>query len=72
MLDTQEPLSGDVGDNFFDFSYDINFEHTQGFMDNWSINISTGTLHRMLRHFETFPCVARRPRRPAGRVGHRP
>ncbi len=72
MLDIQEPLSGDVGGNFFDFSYDINFEHTQGFMINWGIDISTATLHRMLRHFETFPCVARRPRRPAGRSGYGP
>ncbi len=72
MLDIQEPLTGDVGDNFFDFSYDINFEHTQGFMTNWGIDISTETIHRMLRHFETFPCVARRPRRPAGRAGYRP
>ncbi len=72
MLDIQEPLIGDVGDHFFDFSYDINFEHTRGFMDNWGIDISTYDLHRMLQHFETFPCVERRPRRPAGRAGFGP
>ncbi|RLE27651.1 MAG: hypothetical protein DRJ65_02230 [Acidobacteria bacterium] len=72
MLDIQEPLTGDVGDHFFDFSYDINFEHIQGFMDNWGIDISTYNLHRILRHFETFPCVARRPRRPSGRSGYGP
>ncbi|MCD4748149.1 MAG: hypothetical protein K8R59_02140, partial [Thermoanaerobaculales bacterium] len=68
MLDIQAPLSGDVADDFFDFSYDINFEHTERFMINWGIDISTETLHRMLRHFESFPCAAARPRRPAGRA----
>jgi len=67
MLDLQAPLSGDVADAFFDFSYNINFEHTERFMNNWGIDISTHTLHSMLMHFESFPCVTGRPRRPAGR-----
>lgn len=56
MLDIQEELSGDVGDLFFDFSFDLNFEHMRQFMDNWGIIMTDTTMLWILRRFERYRC----------------
>ncbi len=57
MLDIQEELSGDAGGAFFDYSFDLNYEHMRRFLDDWGITMQDSTLRWILRRFESYPCV---------------
>jgi hypothetical protein len=57
MLDIQAPLSGDVFDAFFDFSFEMNYEHHSQFLWDWGISFSPSDLLRMLRFIADYPCV---------------
>lgn len=56
MLDIHEELNGDVGGEFFDYSFDLNYEHMRRFMDDWGINMPDSTVRWILHRFENYPC----------------
>lgn len=66
MLDIQQPTPGDVSGMFFDFSYDLNFNHALEFMRVWGVDFPPAELDRMLRHHTSSTCAASRPRRATG------
>jgi hypothetical protein len=57
MLDIQEQLSGDVFGSFFDFSFEMNYDHHAQFLWDWGIPFSPVDLLRMLEFITDYPCV---------------
>jgi len=68
MFDIHNPLSGNVGPAFYDYSAVEVRDHYFWFIDFWETGLSRRWINTLLDHFETFTCdPSRRARRPAGR-----
>ena len=69
MLDIQEPLAGDVGPWFYDYSHSEARDHFYWFVNFYETDLMPAWADQMLRHFEGFTCEPRlRHRRVTGRV----
>ena len=56
MLDIDEPLAGDVGPWFRDYSHSEALDHLVWFIDFWPNDLSPAWAGQILRHFESFSC----------------
>ena len=67
MLAIHDGLSGDISGNFFDFDFNLNYDHFENFLTDWGIGHTHQSVMATLNHFEEFSCVQSR-RAPSRRV----
>ena len=66
MLDIHNGESGSISNLFFDFDFDLNYDHFENFLTIWGIDHTHESTMWALNHFDRFPCVQTRrlsPRR---------
>ena len=61
MLDIHEELSGDVSEDFFDFSYEISYQHFLTFCQKWGVEYTPSGLARNMSAWASFPCTGSEP-----------
>jgi len=61
MLDIHAELSGDVSEDFFDFSYEISYQHYLTFCQKWGVEYTPSGLARNMSLWASFPCTGSEP-----------
>jgi len=57
MLDIHQNLSGDISNDFIDYSHEVSLSHFLRFFEKWElVNISTDTTKVLTKHLESFGC----------------
>jgi penicillin V acylase-like amidase (Ntn superfamily) len=69
MLDIHEPVAGDAGPAFHDYSHDEALDQLLWFIDFWPTNATPTSIGQLLGHFESFACEAKQPMRDVSRRG---
>ncbi len=70
MLDIHAPLEGDIGDRFFERSYDLCYDHTMQYLVSSGLadSITPESLTTLLDQLFSWSCIG--PRRATARVRH--
>jgi penicillin V acylase-like amidase (Ntn superfamily) len=61
MLDIQEELTGDVADDFINYSHEASYDFFLNFANKWGLDYSPSDIDRWLRSCEAFPCTEDEP-----------
>jgi hypothetical protein len=69
MLDIHEPVAGNAGPAFRDYSHSEARDQLLWFIDFWPTQATPSSASQLLRHFESFACEPKLPVRRA--AGHR-
>ncbi len=57
MLDIHQNLSGDISNDFMDYSHEVSLSHFLRFFEKWGIvNVSPDTTKELTKHLESFEC----------------
>lgn len=57
MLDIHQNLSGDISNDFMDYSHEVSLNHFLRFFEKWGlVNISPDTTKALTKHLESFEC----------------
>ncbi len=57
MLDIHQNLSGDISNNFTDYSHEVSLNHFLRFFEKWElVNIFPDTTKALIKHLESFEC----------------
>ena len=56
MLDIHQNLSGDISNNFMDYSHEVSLSHFLRFFEQWGVSTSPETTKALTKHLESFEC----------------
>jgi hypothetical protein len=57
MLDIHQDLSGDISNEFVDYSHEVNLNHFLRFIEKWGLsNVSPDEIKALTKHLEAFEC----------------
>ncbi len=56
MLDIHQNLSGDISNNFIDYSHEVSLSHFLRFFEEWGVSTSPDRTKALTEHLESFEC----------------
>ncbi len=56
MLDIHQNFSGDISNNFTDYSHEVSLSHFLRFFEEWGVSTSPDTTKALTKYLESFEC----------------